>query len=160
MSSPKKLRAAALVLTVVTGSTIAAAADADIADAAPTTVSYKRVCVTAIPDSASAKIAIPVVDTPVHMMVSGATNGTFPGVGEATIIRNTHAAALQWLATDYYTIYSTSRSASIGLSSSPGTHIVFADGSGNLDVEVASATEVYVVNTQNVTEGACLTFMW
>jgi hypothetical protein len=49
---------------------------------------------------------------------------------------------------------------SVGLSSTPGTHILFADDNGNLGLQVASAKEVNVVNTQNVTEGVCLTFMW
>jgi hypothetical protein len=163
MSFLKTLRATALVFTVITGSTTAAAAPADIADNFPTTVSYKRVCLTAPPTSYSANVAIPVVDVPVHMMVSGVTNGSFPGIAEATIIRNTHAAALQWVATDYYANYNSSSgypSISVGLSSTPGTHILFADDNGNLGLEVANATEVKVDNMQNVTEGVCLTFMW
>jgi hypothetical protein len=130
-------------------------ADEEPAPAASTAASYKQFCYNLKPSTTSAQIVVPAVTKPIHMMVSQAEDGV-QGVGEVVLLRVSPPDELTWVGWDFA---STTREA--GTSGVPGTHIMYADTSGDVDVQVASATAVKVANNNNTfIQHGCLTFIW
>ncbi len=151
---PNICAAAALTLAAITSAPVFSSTE-ESPTAASTSVSYKQFCYDLKPSTASARIAVPVVAKPIHMMVSQAEGG-FKGVGEVVLMRLTPPDALTWLGWDFA---STAREA--GTSGVAGTHIMYADTSGDVDVQVASATSVIAVNNNNTfIQYGCLAFIW
>jgi hypothetical protein len=96
----------------------------------------------------SAPIAIPATNVPVS--ITGSQNETgFRGVGQATIMRLHPTAFLNWVGMDSYTAR-TAGPVPYGDSPTAGTHIIWLDFSGTVDIQVADANHIQIHNTGGV----------
>ena len=103
---------------------------------------------------ATKAIFLPAINTPIQ--VSCSQNAAQDvGVGQATIIRSTTDSGLIWVGFDVATGAITK-----GYSSSAGTHIVWCDYAGDVDIEVLSATEIQVKNGYSSTVSGVVMFVY
>lgn len=97
------------------------------------------------PGAKTLPIAIPISNSPVVMSCVQNVGGDV-GEGQATIIRSLGDRLLDWSGYDYVTAGFTR-----GFTATAGAHIIWCDFSGQLDIEVASSTQVEVVNKSSET---------
>jgi hypothetical protein len=103
---------------------------------------------------ASKTIAVPAQNTPIQISCTQNTIGNV-GEGEAAIIRSTTDVLLDWVGIDYAT-----GAVSRGFSSVAGTHIIYCDFSGNVAIEVASATGILIKNNYSSTQSGEIMFVF
>jgi hypothetical protein len=103
---------------------------------------------------ASKVIPVPAVNTPVQMSCTQNTVGTV-GEGQATVIRSTTDNLLDWVGFDYY-----SAAITRGFSASAGTHMIYCDFDGGVDIEVANASEIQVTNKSSGTQTGVVMFVF
>jgi hypothetical protein len=132
-------------LTIVLG----AVAFSATAHADETQVKY-----TLAPGATSNPIAVPATNTPVSMTCTQNAVG-YRGVGQATVLRVAPASFLEWVGMDI-----ASSAISSGFSAAGGTHIVYCDYSKTVDIQVHSATQIQIVNTNTITMSGVVTFIW
>jgi hypothetical protein len=101
---------------------------------------------------ASNIFAVPAANTPVQMSCTQNTVGNV-GEGQATIIRSITDGLLDWVGIDYFT-----GAISRGFSATAGTHIIWCDYAGQVDIEVYNASEIKVTNTSSSTQTGFI--MW
>jgi len=144
MQRSSKLGAAMLALALIGWPGLAAAAES----------ASKKTHTFILPAGAtSPAVNVPAENVPVLMMADQMTGGNI-GEGQATILRSTTDAELDWVATDFF--LGVTRS----YNSSPGTHIFWTDYFGCVDVQVANATSVWVHNGCGFQQTVYLTFIW
>jgi hypothetical protein len=115
-------------------------------DKAPTIHKYSFV----IPaGGTSSLIAVP-LNKPVHLMVACITSGV-RGVGEATLLSPSPADFVEWVGFDYVT-----KAFSESYSATAGTHMIWADFSGQVDVQVGDATDIQIHNGATTTRTVVL----
>jgi hypothetical protein len=106
----------------------------------------------------SALHAIPIADSPVMMSCVQTVQG-YVGEGQATIIRSTTDALLDWTGFDYATAGS-STPLSRGFSSFNGTHIIYCDFGGLVDIQVGNATSIQVHNSNSIEMKVVIMFIY
>jgi hypothetical protein len=114
-----------------------------------THVSYTNLAV-----GATKAIALPAINTPIQLSCSQNSLADV-GIGQATIIRSTAANELIWAGFDLNT-----GAISKGSSNTAGTHIVWCDAGGGIDIEVLSATEIQVKNGSSQTVSGVVMFVY
>ena len=97
-------------------------------------------------------VTIPASNTPLQLSCSQNTVENV-GEGQATIVKSVADGLLDWVGFDYF-----SGAISRGYSAAAGTHIIYCDYSGLVDIEVSSATEIQVTNKSSGTQSGIL--MW
>jgi hypothetical protein len=102
----------------------------------------------------SLTIPIPIVNSPVQVSCTQNLVGHV-GLGQATLIRSSTDGGLEWLGFDYYTA-----AISHDFSAAAGTHIIWCDSSGEVDIEVASATSIEVVNASGGARSGVIMFVY
>jgi len=120
-----------------------------------TTISYQQLEFTIQPGSTRPPIPVPAVNQPIHMMVA-MTTAENRGVGEVTLLRTPrNANPMNEFLGVGLDIESNvvgacglvaGRPISAGYSSTAGTHIIYADYCGNVDVQFASAKQIQIYN--------------
>jgi hypothetical protein len=139
------------------------------ADAAPfpqpqavvvaTSIGYKSRQYTIASGATEKGIEVPVSLRPVHLMIATTTDED-RGFGEATIMRAA-GQFLQWLGADYASQNgSTPVALNSGFSTSPGTHIMYADFLKDVDVQVETADKIQLKNTFGAPVTVIVTFMY
>jgi hypothetical protein len=103
--------------------------------------------------SNSKLVSIP-ENRPVHLMIAGTTLG-WRGVGEATVLSPTGGAFVEWVGIDYF-----GNAISEGWTNTSGTHMVWADYTGQVDVQVASGHQIMVHNAAAFTETVVLSLIY
>lgn len=103
---------------------------------------------------ASLVVSVPGVNTPVQMSCTQNTIGNV-GEGQATIIRSTTDELLDWVGIDYFT-----GAISRGFSATAGTHIIWCDFAGEVDIEVSSAGAIKIVNASSATQTGVIMFVF
>src|SRR5450432_4208869 len=88
---------------------------------------------------ASIAVNVPATNTPISMTCSNNTNGN-RGVGQATLLRVSPSAFLEWVGFDI----ASSGVASTGFSSGPGTHIIWCDFGQSVEIQVNSDTQILI----------------
>ena len=104
----------------------------------------------------SASIPIPGVNTPVSLTC--ATQGKpFPGVGRATLLRNSSDATIQWVSLDM-----AKKAISTGFPSTTGALIVWCSFTGNqIDMQVGGTEGTIRVQNQSGTAATgVINFVW
>jgi hypothetical protein len=139
------------------------------ADAAPfpqpgavvvaTSISYKSRQYTIATGATQKGIEVPVSNRPIHMMVATTTDED-RAIGEATLMR-VPDHFLEWLGAD---LGSQSESPPVplnsGFSTSPGTHIMYADFLRAVDVQVETADKIQLKNNFGVPVTVIVTFIY
>jgi hypothetical protein len=107
------------------------------------------------PGATSLAIPIPAANTPISITcVQNAVGAR--GVGQVTLLRaTTPPAFLEWVGVDIATSAVTS-----GFSSSAGTHIIYCDYTGTVDMQVRGTSAIQIVNTGAVKATGVITFSW
>jgi hypothetical protein len=100
-------------------------------------------------------IIVPAVNTPVSLTCVQNTEG-FRGVGQATLLRVNPASFLEWVGMDV----ANGGTPSTGFSASPGTHIIYCDFSKEVDLQVASATQIQLKNTNSIAQTVVITWVY
>jgi hypothetical protein len=103
----------------------------------------------------SIPIAVPGINTPVSVTCVQNTAGN-RGVGQATVLRVSPASFLEWVGMDV----ANAGVPSTGFTSTAGTHIIFCDFSKEVDLQVASATQMQVKNTNAVAQSVVINFVY
>jgi hypothetical protein len=103
----------------------------------------------------SVPIAVPGINTPVSVTCVQNSVGN-RGVGQATILRVSPAAFLEWVGMDI----ANSGVPSTGFTSGAGAHIIFCDFSKLVDLQVASATQLQIKNTGAGTQSVVINFVY
>ena len=104
---------------------------------------------------ASVTVTVPAVNTPVSMTCVNNSSGN-RGVGQATLLRVSPAAFLEWVGSDIAT-----GAISTGFSATAGTHIIYCDYTGKLvDVQVLNSSDIQIKNTSTVTMTGELNFVY
>jgi hypothetical protein len=111
---------------------------------------------TLAPGATSNPIPVPATNTPISMTCTQNNLG-YRGVGQATVLRVAPASFLEWVGMD---IASSAAGISSGFSGASGTHIVYCDYSKTVDIQVHSATQIQIVNTNTITMSGVVTFIW
>jgi hypothetical protein len=101
----------------------------------------------------SSLIGIP-ANRPVKLMVAQITEGT-RAVGEATLLAPSPASFVEWVGYDYATEAFTN-----GFTSTAGTHIIWADFSEDVDVQVGDANHIQVHNNNSGAQKVILTLIF
>lgn len=102
----------------------------------------------------SPSIELPIANSPV--MVSCTQNAVNNvGVGQATITRSTTDLLLDWIGMDYHTGAITR-----GFSRLAGTHIIWCDFSGVVDIEVLDAAHIQVHNAAITQQEGLIMFVY
>lgn len=144
MQHSSKIRAAMLALALMSTPGLAA----------PLSPSKEQYTFEIKPHTATKPIPFPVVNQPVHMMVTVPV-GTDVGLAEATIVRSTNTNAgkvLFWFACDW---------ASGGCATGFGSgHIVYADVSRSSTFRLDGPADVRIVNNSTSSVVVILTFIW
>jgi hypothetical protein len=97
-------------------------------------------------------IAVPISNSPVLMScVQNVRNNV--GEGQATIVQSTTDGLLDWVGFDYF-----KGAISRGFSAVNGTHMIFCDFAGEVDIEVGSATQIQVANHSTATMTGVIMF--
>lgn len=125
-----------------------------------TTIGYKSTQYVIKPGQTAKGIQIPVSQRPVRMMVANLTNG-YQGVGEVTILR-VPTDYLMWVGTDYAS-NGTQATIERGHGANAGQHIMYADYTGQIDVQVQNSNHIQIVNPSQNDQGnatVIVTFMW
>jgi len=117
------------------------------------TVSYHQLEFTINSGGTTPAITVPAVSVPIHMMVAGNTCENRV-VGQATILRAPHAKLLEWVGMDM------GRAVTSNYTAVAGTHIIYADFAGNVDVQVASAIAIQIHNHAPNAQHVVLTFIY
>ena len=144
MSRCLGLNLSALLLAVVMGTYLSGSAFAD----------QTHVAVTIPAGGKSALIGVPIVDHPVMMSCAQTVAGNV-GEGQATIIRSTTDGLLDWSGFDYFT-----NAVSHGFTSLNGTHMIYCDFSGVVDIEVGSATQIQIGNRGSTPQSVVIMFVF
>ena len=120
------------------------------------TIGYKSVEYTINNKATHKSIAVPVVGRPVHIMVTDVTP-YFPGVGEAVLDAN-QGTTLIWSGHDFYS--DQHNFTEYGSSQNAGTHILWADYAGTVDVQVENENTIQIHNASGGTQNVIVTFTW
>ncbi|HTA65504.1 MAG TPA: hypothetical protein VK753_08365 [Xanthomonadaceae bacterium] len=99
-------------------------------------------------------VLVPATNTPISFTCANNTSGD-RGLGQSTILRVAPVSFLEWVSEDVFT-----HAVSSGYSATPGTHIVYCDFGGTVDVQVLSDTQIQVKNTAGVAEAGVINFVW
>jgi hypothetical protein len=103
----------------------------------------------------SIPITVPAYNTPVSVTCVQNTLGN-RGVGEATVLRVNPPTALEWVGMDV----ANGGTPSIGFSSSAGAHIIYCDFAKLVDLQLASATQMQITNTDSATQTVVINFVY
>jgi hypothetical protein len=104
---------------------------------------------------ATKAIVLPAANTPIQVSCSQNNQGNV-GVGQATINRSSTFDGLVWASFDV----ATEGQVTVGDSATAGTHIVWCDAYGGIDIEVLSATEIEVKNGSPATASGVVMFVY
>ncbi|MGA9795488.1 MAG: hypothetical protein WBQ17_08120 [Rhizomicrobium sp.] len=143
-----------LTLAVLTASTAMAAPFASTVVAAK--IGYKSTQYSIKKGHVLKNIAVPVVNSPVHMMVTDITPYD-PGVGEATIMA-TAGTTMQWIGNDTWAAEQGKRE--YGGSQGPGTHMLWANYDASVDIEVQNQRTIQIRNKSAGPQTVIVTFTW
>jgi hypothetical protein len=141
-TKPFRIRRAQIALAA----TLTCLAGAALAD--QTHVSYSLAA------GATKAIVLPAANTPIQVSCSQNNQGNV-GVGQATINRSSTFDGLVWVGFDVATGQVT-----VGDSATAGTHIVWCDFLGEVDIEVLGATEIEVKNGSSGTASGVVMFVY
>jgi hypothetical protein len=101
-------------------------------------------------------IKVPVVNRPVHMIVTD-TTPYYTGVGELAITAFP-GTTMMWTGTD---LASDGKTAiDYGSSQGPGTHMMWADYASTVDVQVQDQKTIQIKNKSGEAQTVIVTFMW
>jgi hypothetical protein len=104
--------------------------------------------------ASSAAITVPIANSPVMMSCTQNVAGNV-GEGQATIIRSATDVALDWVGFDFFTA-----AISAHFSTVNGTHIIWCDNGGFVDIEVVDATRVKVHNATPALQSGVIMFVY
>lgn len=112
--------------------------------AASALASEKNVKFNLASGASTTPIVCPAFNTPISLTGAQTAIG-FRAVGQATLLcvkdPNPNASFLEWVGFDYFTAAITK-----GFTSAFGTHIIYLDFAGRVDVEVSDASHIIVHN--------------
>lgn len=82
------------------------------------------------------------------------------GVGQATLLRLVPTSFIQWVGFDQASNMGTSAKISQGFSATLGTHIIFCDFGGQVDVQIVNGTSIQVKNSNGNVANLVLHFVY
>ena len=130
------------------------AAEENVAPPPPTAPSYETLSVIVPASSTSNPITLPVANKPILMIITNETVGN-RGIAQVTIQRVNPVPFLEWVGMDIYT-----GAISDSFSGTAGTHIIYADYGGGVDVQVHSATQIQLVNSYSSAEKVVISMIY
>lgn len=103
----------------------------------------------------SAPIPVPGINTPVSMTCASNTPG-YRGIGQATLLRPSPNAFLEWVGTDIAT-----GSTSSGYSGTKGTHVIYCSYTDlYVEIQIYSDSQIQVVNHSTITATGVINWVW
>lgn len=121
-----------------------------------TKIGYKSTQYTVKTGHVLNNIKIPVTHRPVRMLVTN-TTPYYWGVGDVTM-QSSPGTTLIWEGSDYRA--AVSGTTDYGSAQGKGTHILWADSSGTVDVQEQDEQTIQVKNTSGEAQTLIITFMW
>jgi hypothetical protein len=154
-------RTLAIAAVLLAASAQAAPFPSAVADRTAPVPHYQKLKLMLQPGGNSGQIHIPVMNEPVHMMVTTPTFGD-RGVGEVTI---THVGPnnpfLTWVGIDVATNGGGTPAVSASGGPAPNnTHIIYADTGKFIDVQTAPGNTIRVRSAESKPMDVVITFMW
>jgi hypothetical protein len=151
---------AALVAFATTG-VVSAAPFALPQKTLSTTLGYQSTSYTIPVGGKQTEIMMPVANRPIHIMVTSVATSN-AGMASGTIYRaaNDGNNYLMWLADDIASNESSTASISQGATATQGTHIMYADYMGWVDVQVQNDSHIQILNNGTHTATVVVTLMY
>ena len=107
----------------------------------------------------TAPIAVPGLQSPTSLTCTAAVPGD-SGVGQATLLRLVPTSFIQWVGMDQASNMGATAKISQGFSATRGTHIIFCDFSGEVDVQIFNGNEIQVKNSNGNPADIILHFVY
>jgi hypothetical protein len=93
----------------------------------------------------SPAITVPGVNTPTSVICSAVVAGD-SGIGQATLLRLNPVATLEWVGFDIADNMGSTAKITAGQSVTAGTHIIFCDFAGEVDLEIENGYQIFIHN--------------